>query len=117
VEAICDRVIILLNGEIKADARLSELEASTDVILVLQDGAPNVTADLRALSGVRKVQPMSTVDGPAYLVQSRDGLDLRPAIYDLARHNEWPVKELRRQVCNLEAVFNELVTAAGGNGQ
>jgi ABC-2 type transport system ATP-binding protein len=117
VEAVCDRVIILLNGEIKADARLSELEASTDVMLVLQDGAPSATADLKALRGVRHVQFMSTTDGPAYLVRSRDGLDLRPAIYDLARHKDWPVKELRRQVRNLEAVFNELVTATGGNGQ
>jgi ABC-2 type transport system ATP-binding protein len=35
VEALCDRAIILMNGEVQADARLSELASSTSVILVL----------------------------------------------------------------------------------
>jgi ABC-2 type transport system ATP-binding protein len=117
VEAICDRVIILLNGEIKADAHLADLEASTDVILVLQDGAPNASADLRALKGVRAVKAMTTTDGPAYHVQAGDKRDLRPAIYNLAREKQWPLKELRRDVRNLETVFNDLVTAKGGNGK
>ena len=34
VEALCDRAIIVLNGEIRADARLSELASSADAILV-----------------------------------------------------------------------------------
>jgi ABC-2 type transport system ATP-binding protein len=117
VEAICDRVIILLGGEIKADARLADLEASPDVILVLQEGAPNATAALRALKGVRGVRFHATTDGPTYQVKGGDGQDLRPAIYNLARDNEWPLKELRRDVRTLESVFNELVTATGGNGK
>jgi gliding motility-associated transport system ATP-binding protein len=117
VEAICDRVIILLNGEIRADARLSDLEASTDVILVLQEGAPNVTADLRALKGARSVKFHATADGAVYQVKGGDGVDLRMAIFELASAKRWPLKELRRDVRNLEAVFNDLVTATGGNGQ
>jgi ABC-2 type transport system ATP-binding protein len=125
VEAICDRVIILLNGEIKADARLSDLEASTDVVLVLEQGAPNATADLRALEGVRRVTFHATADGPTYQIMGMDSpsgsgshlQDLRPAIYDLAREKGWPLKELRRDVRTLESVFNDLVTAAGGNGK
>ena len=35
VEALCQRVLILINGEIRADARLSELRSSNDAILVL----------------------------------------------------------------------------------
>jgi ABC-2 type transport system ATP-binding protein len=50
VEAMCDRVIILMNGEIKADARLADLESSGDVILILDEGAPDVATDLRALT-------------------------------------------------------------------
>jgi len=120
VEAVCDRVIILLNGEIKADARLADLEATGDVILVLEQGAPDVTADLRAMKGVRAVESTPTADGPSYRVRGGNGaarperVDLRPAIYDLARQRGWPLKELRREVRTLETVFNELVTAAGG---
>jgi ABC-2 type transport system ATP-binding protein len=121
VEAICDRVIILLNGEVKADARLAELEASNDVVLLLHEGAPNVTTELRALKGVCSVESMPTTDGTLYRVRVRDGstqfyastLDLRPAIFTLACQQGWELKELRRDQRTLEAVFNELVTAGG----
>jgi ABC-2 type transport system ATP-binding protein len=125
VEAVCDRVIILINGEIRADAHLSDLEASTDAILVLAEEAPNARAALAALDGVCSVAPFPTGDGFGYRVQSdpvRDAspeqraLDLRPAIYDLARDQGWALKELRRDVQTLEAVFNELATTAGGGG-
>ena len=32
VEAVCDRVIIMMNGQIKADNRLAELEATSNAI-------------------------------------------------------------------------------------
>jgi ABC-2 type transport system ATP-binding protein len=125
VEAVCDRVIILINGEIRADAHLSDLEASTDAILVLAEEAPNARAALAALDGVRSVAPFPTGDGFGYRVQGKSAtggtaspeqpaLDLRPAIYDLARDQGWPLKELRRDVQTLEAVFNELATTEGG---
>jgi ABC-2 type transport system ATP-binding protein len=127
VEAVCDRVIILMSGEIRADARLADLEASTDVILVLAHDAPNVSSDLRALEGVRSVERVSTADGTGYQLQATapadpqygglGPLDLRPAVYDLARKNGWPLKELRRDVRTLETVFNDLATAAGGDAQ
>ncbi|MGQ9598157.1 MAG: ATP-binding cassette domain-containing protein [Anaerolineae bacterium] len=113
VEAVCDRVIILLNGEIKADARLTDLEASPDIILVMEEDRPGTTAALRALEGVRRVEVTSTSDGPTFRVRVSDGQDLRPAIYALARDQGWPLKELRRDVRTLETVFNELVTAEG----
>jgi ABC-2 type transport system ATP-binding protein len=129
VEAICDRVIILLNGEVKADARLAELEASTDVILVLEDDgdaglAETVTADLKGLAGVGDVEFTSTPDGLEYHVQTTDGAgelttggqDLRSAIYALAREKGWALVELRRDQRTLETVFNELTTGAGGEG-
>jgi ABC-2 type transport system ATP-binding protein len=112
VEAICDRVIILLNGEIRADSRLTDLEATTDVVLVMQDGSPDARADLAGLQGVRRVEVNSTSDGIAYHVEGTDGVDLRPAVFELARNKRWPVIELRRDLRTLETVFNELATAA-----
>ncbi len=127
VEAICDRVIILLNGEVKADDRINELETSTDVILTLEEGAPDVTKDLKQLPGAVAVESALAVDGRTYRVLTAVGSDrtrgeredLRPAIFALARDGGWPLKELRQDVRTLEMVFNELVTdvqspAAGG---
>ena len=113
VEALCDRVIILMNGQIRADARLSELAATPDAILVLDDAPAGLDRALRNLSGVRAVEPAQTREGyPAYRVlgQDPDGTDLCPAIYNLAREEGWPLRELRRDVRTLETVFNELAT-------
>jgi ABC-2 type transport system ATP-binding protein len=113
VEAICDRVIILMNGEIRADAHLAELAASSDAILVLQEASDGVEKSLRSLGDVREIEAMWTSGGyPAYRVQGQGGIDLCPAIYDVARREGWPVRELRTEARTLETVFNELATAA-----
>jgi ABC-2 type transport system ATP-binding protein len=115
VEALCDRVIILMNGEIKADARLSELAATSDAVLVLSDAPVGVEQALRRLDGVRSVERARAPDGyPAYRVLGRTDrdVDLCPAIYDLARREDWSLRELRRDVRTLETVFNELAMAA-----
>jgi ABC-2 type transport system ATP-binding protein len=115
VEATCDRVIILLNGEVKADARLADLSATADAVLVLGEGAPDVTGDLKALSGVQSVEATQTPDGHEFRIRGSDGVDLRPAIYELARDKNWPLRELRRDFRTLETVFNELATAASND--
>jgi ABC-2 type transport system ATP-binding protein len=110
VEATCDRVIILLNGEVRADARLADLSASADVVLVLAQDAPDVRADLLGIPGVRTVRDVHTADGRAYRIQGSEREDLRPAVYDRVREGGWPLRELRRDVRTLETVFNELAT-------
>jgi ABC-2 type transport system ATP-binding protein len=115
VEALCDRVIILMNGQIRADARLSELAATPDAVLVLEDAPVGVDRALCSLSGVRGIERTRTSDGyPAYRVLGKgaDGADLCPAIYNLAREEGWRLRELRRDVRTLETVFNELAMAA-----
>jgi len=115
VEALCDRVIILMNGQIRADARLSELAATPNAILVLEEAPAGVMRVLRGLSNVRGVERIETPEGyPTYRVlgQDGDGSDLCPAIYNLVREEGWPLRELRREVRTLETVFNELATMA-----
>jgi len=115
VEALCDRVIIIMNGKIRADARLSELAATPNAVLVLGSDTPNVGQTLRKVQGVKGVDTTRSVDGfPAYRVlgQTGEAQDLCPTIYELAREHNWPLRELRRDVRTLESVFNELATAA-----
>ncbi len=118
VEALCDRAIILINGEVRADARLSELAAATDAVLVLSEAQAEAHDALRTLAGVLGVEPFQAAGGYAgYRIVSNPavttGNDLGPAIYDLARAHDWPVRELRPDVRTLESVFNELATTAG----
>ena len=113
VEAICDRVIILINGVVKADASLDDLAHTTDAILVLQESVNSAEKALGALASVRQVLPMRTAEGHAgFRIVGEEGSDMCPAIYDLARQQDWPLRELRSDVRTLETVFNELATAA-----
>ena len=116
VEALCDRVIILINGLIKADAKLSELSVTADAVLVLERPLRGVSSALENLGGAKGVESLQTPDGfPAYRVLGRSGATdggLCPAIFQLAKEQDWPLRELRRDVRTLETVFNELATAA-----
>jgi gliding motility-associated transport system ATP-binding protein len=114
VEATCDRVIILMNGEVKADASLSALSATAGYVLTLEgpEPLPAVLPVLKKLPGVRSVTVESEGQECAYHVQGQEGLDLRPRLYQLARDQGWPLRELRRDTRTLEMVFNELATSA-----
>lgn len=113
VEALCDRAIIVLNGEIRADARLSELASSADAILVLQNKVPGIEKELTGLSGVRGLEAIQSQDGyPAYRILGAPQTDLCPSIFDMARTKAWPLRELRRDAKTLESVFNNLVASA-----
>jgi ABC-2 type transport system ATP-binding protein len=115
VEALCDRVIILMNGQVKTDARLSELAATPHAVLVLSETPGDAECLLRGLTGVKDVESTRTAEGFAVyrvLGRRRGQKDICPAIYELARKQNWPLRELRRDVRTLETVFNELATAA-----
>lgn len=117
VEATCDRAIIIINGQLRADAKLSELSASSEALLTLgreADGAA-VTRELSALAGVSHASQVEKEDGWLnFRVAFAREADLCPAIFQLAKAKDWPLRELRKEVRTLEAVFRELVANLGG---
>lgn len=113
VEQLCDRVIILMNGEVRRDARLTELSDTNDALLILEKDQKGVARALRGLKGVEQVSSPEMVNGHVlYRVSAENELDLCPAIYQLASQHAWPLRELRRDVQTLETVFNQLAVAA-----
>ena len=113
VEAVCDRVIILLNGQVRADSLLSDLASQTVTVLSLGHGEQGVTGALLDLEGVTKVESRVGGDGVEYQVSGDGKRDLRPAIFTLAKGRDWALRELRREARTLETVFNQLVSEAG----
>jgi len=112
VEALCDRVIMLFNGRVKVDARLSELSQTNDAILTLDGRPQDAESALAQLDGVSAVSELPATNGHVtYRVSGEPGADLCPAIYQLAAGSGWPVRELRRDMQTLETVFNKLAVA------
>ncbi len=111
VEAICDRVIIIINGELRADQSLRELSRSHDATLVLEQDNDDVEAALASLEGISRVQLVrSSDDYPAYRISSY--ADITPRVYAIARDRNWLLRELRRDTVTLETFFNQLATTA-----
>ena len=111
VEAICDRVIIIINGEVRADQSLRELSMSNDATLVLEKDVGGAEQALAALQGIEQVQPIRSADDyPAYRIVS--SADITPSIFGIARDRNWPLRELRRDTVTLETFFNQLATSA-----
>lgn len=108
VEMLCDRVIILINGEVKVDSRLSELSETNDAILVLDNGTDGVAKALKGLQEISGVEEMADNGRTHYRIRGQENADLCPAIYQLAVQEGWPLRELRPDVQTLETVFNEV---------
>lgn len=109
VETLCDRAIILINGHLRADARIADLAESRGVLLTLDVTVEGCEVALLQLPGVEAVEVEATIDGRAlYRMTAADNKDLAPAVFRLAKERDWPVRELRNDTRPLEAVFNEL---------
>lgn len=112
VEALCDRVIILMNGAIRADARLSDLARAASLSLALAQPVDGVEKALRQAPGVSAVERISAADGAVYRITVDPAANASRAVFQIAAENNWPVVELRRDVRTLESIFNELAVAA-----
>ncbi|MES2575144.1 MAG: gliding motility-associated ABC transporter ATP-binding subunit GldA [Bacteroidota bacterium] len=107
VEAICDRVIIINNGEIVADKKLDNListEATQQVIEVEFDLATEeeLITQIENLTSYKKTQ-----DNIWELTFNADK-DMRPAVFDFANANGLKTLQLNQKNKNLETVFREM---------
>lgn len=117
VEATCDRAIIIMDGQVKADAKLSELAATADAVLILAMGQPSeeIQNILSEQPGVKKTEIIRQGDDrTTYHIHGETDQDICPEIYQLARKHDWPLCELKKEILTLEAVFNNLASADGG---
>ncbi len=112
VEALCDRVLILLNGELRADSVLGELRGTSGVILVLKAEVPQLKSMLARFPTVNTVTRQA-VDGEVhrFRIEGDRPEELSAVVYQAAKDNDWPVREIYNEVTTLESKFNDLALA------
>ena len=113
VEMICNRVIIIDQGKIKAadtpENLIAQMRAAGRVQVELQCDADLASASLNRIDGVKKVTPEPMEDGwNRFTVWLDSESDSREAMAKLAAQNSWPMRSLFRHVATLEDVFVEL---------
>ena len=115
VEATCDRAIIIIAGQIKADAKLSELTSTSSALVGVLNGPSDIQKKLETIEGVQSVVQEGPSNGAVHFRVTGDkGLQLCPLIFDTAKDAGWRLSELRQQTRTLESVFREL-SSQGGN--
>jgi ABC-2 type transport system ATP-binding protein len=114
VEASCDRAVILIDGQIRADGKLDELtKTSVQVVSLRTDDPSQAAAALERVTGVARVQRAGSADGFETFRLHLEGTDeIGEAVFDAAREHGWRLRELRRDDKTLEQVFRELTEAS-----
>ena len=111
VEAVCDRVIIIMRGQIKADSRMQDLALTKHVVLMLDSQPKGIVDRIKTLEHVGQVELVAESPKVVYHIENAGNPMLSSQLFELAAKEAWPVSELRHEVRNLESVFNELAMA------
>src|SRR3954470_20065359 len=60
VEATCERVLVIMQGQLRADAKLSELRSANTAVVAIEAAASGVAEVLHRIAGVTAVEPSGT---------------------------------------------------------
>lgn len=113
VEALCSRVLILLNGELRADSVLNEIRGTSAVILVLQEDVPQLKPILSQIPYVKSISKQGKESqNHRFRIEGEKPDELSAVVYQTARMHDWPVREIYNEVTSLESKFNDLALAA-----
>lgn len=112
VEAICDRVIIIDHGEIKADEAAGNLERqrNTGQTIEVELEAPFPAENWKKLETISEVR---TLPGNIYLLATTETRDIRSDIFKFAVENQLTVLSLNLKQKRLEEVFHEITGKKG----
>lgn len=105
VEAICDRVIIINNGEIVADESLSNLRKNQKQIIEVEF---DYRVETVAIERMPNLTSAKNTIGFVYELEFDTTEDMRPSVFDFAHDNGLKTLQLNQKNKNLEDLFREL---------
>ncbi|HRE66303.1 MAG TPA: gliding motility-associated ABC transporter ATP-binding subunit GldA [Cyclobacteriaceae bacterium] len=106
VQAICNRVIVINQGELVADAPVADLlKSQAQVQIIVEFDAPVDEQKLATLPGV---QHLVMVTPNVYKLTTVQGADLRPEVFRFATEQNLSLVGLRQEQLSLEEIFRSL---------
>jgi len=106
VEALCDRVIIINEGELVADKKIDAVVATqTQQIIEVEFDLP-VTAE--QVSSLPQLVSSVSTGGNCWELTFNSENDARKDVFDFAQRNGLKTLQLNQKNKNLETVFHEL---------
>ena len=116
ISAICDRVIVISNGEIVADTKVNELSSAitgkSTLTLEVEGSTSAVTSALNTVDGVQKVsvERQNSQDSNVYSVQHESGVDIRKGVFNVMAKNNLPILSMNEGGMSLEEAYLRLTS-------
>ena len=106
VEAICDRAIIIHQGNIVADDSTAHLSQFRTGIIITAEFDKQV--EIAALQKIKGISRVVNESGNVWQLHAEGEEDIRPNIFNFAVKNGFTVLSLHREEQKLEEVFQQL---------
>ncbi|MBW7867167.1 MAG: gliding motility-associated ABC transporter ATP-binding subunit GldA [Brumimicrobium sp.] len=105
VEAVCDRVIIINNGNLVANAKTEELESGGNEQVVYVEFEEQVARN--RLAKVPHIMQVEALSDNTFVVKTSAEIDLRKVIAEFAKEENNLILTIRKEEKSLEEVFKE----------
>lgn len=116
ISAICDRVIVICNGEIVADTKVSELSSAitgkSTLTVEVEGSTSAVTSAINTVSGVTKVsvERQTEENCNVYTVEHESGKDIRRGVFNVMAKNNMPILTMNEGGMSLEEAYLRLTS-------
>jgi ABC-2 type transport system ATP-binding protein len=109
VEAICERIIIINNGEIVADDKTANIYSHVQQVMtiIVEFNADIEENKLHEISGITNI---ARLENRSWLIETSVTLDIRDKVFEFAVANNLAILSMQKKEKRLEEVFRELTT-------
>jgi gliding motility-associated ABC transporter ATP-binding subunit GldA len=109
VEAICERIIIINNGEIVADDKTANIYSHVQqaMTIVVEFNTDIEESQLNEIGGITKI---AKLEKRCWLIETPVTLDIRDKVFEFAVAKNLAILSMQKKEKRLEEVFRELTT-------
>lgn len=122
ISATCDRIIVINEGKIVADAKTDELSSVSSgqqkLSLIVEGTSSSIISELNNIPSVKKVaKQQDTGDNSAkYTVFYENGTDIRREVFNAMARNNTPILDMQSGNETLEDMFLKLTSGGYAKG-
>lgn len=116
ISATCDRIIVISDGKLVADAKTNELSVVSSgkqkLQLVAEGAASTVTAELRKIPSVERVSKFQDMKGDCakYMIEYEQDSDIRRDVFNAMSRCNCPILDMQSGNETLEDMFLKLTS-------
>ena len=121
ISATCDRILVISNGKIVADAKTDELSSSTageeKLALVVEGSASDITSAIKNIPAVIRVNKISDKGGSSakYMVEYEKDCDIRRDVFNAMARIGCTILDMQSGNETLEEMFLKLTAKSNYN--